>query len=80
MGELGNRFGELMARMAQGDAERFPAVGQQNVAIRELLEAVTAAPAEMAPAAAVTPPGRRRRAASLQRATTTRSRPAALAA
>jgi hypothetical protein len=44
MGELSDRFGELMARMAKGDAELFRAVGEQNAAIRQLVEEV--APAE----------------------------------
>jgi len=40
MGELSNRFGELMARMAKGDAEFFRTVGEQNAAIRQLVEEV----------------------------------------
>jgi hypothetical protein len=40
MGELSDRFGELMARMAKGDAELFRTVGEQNAAIRELVEEV----------------------------------------
>ncbi|MCP9848976.1 hypothetical protein [Cyanobium sp. Morenito 9A2] len=44
MGELSDRFGELMARMANGDAELFRTVGDQNAAIRQLVEEV--APAE----------------------------------
>ncbi|NBQ20954.1 MAG: hypothetical protein EBU30_04565 [Synechococcaceae bacterium WB6_3B_236] len=46
MGELSNRFGELMARMAKGDAELFRTVGEQNAAIRQLVEEVV--PAELA--------------------------------
>ncbi|MCP9826980.1 hypothetical protein KBZ19_00550 [Synechococcus sp. L2F] len=46
MGELSDRFGELMARMAKGDAELFRTVGEQNAAIRQLVEEV--APAELA--------------------------------
>jgi len=41
MGELSDRFGELMARMAKGDAELFRTVGEQNAAIRQLVEEVT---------------------------------------
>jgi hypothetical protein len=41
MGELSERFGELMARMAKGDAELFRTVGEQNAAIRELVDQVT---------------------------------------
>lgn len=40
MGELSDRFGELMARMAKGDADLFRTVGQQNAAIRQLVEEV----------------------------------------
>ena len=40
MGELSDRFGELMARMAKGDAELFRTVGEQNAAIRQLVEEV----------------------------------------
>ena len=46
MGELSDRFGELMARMAKGDAELFRTVGEQNAAIRQLVEEV--APADLA--------------------------------
>jgi hypothetical protein len=46
MGELSDRFAELMARMAKGDAELFRTVGEQNAAIRQLVEEV--APAELA--------------------------------
>jgi hypothetical protein len=41
MGELSDRFGELMARMAKGDAELFRTMGEQNAAIRQLVEEVT---------------------------------------
>ena len=44
MGELSDRFGELMARMAKGDADLFRTVGDQNAAIRQLVDEV--APAE----------------------------------
>jgi len=40
MGELSDRFGELMARMAKGDAELFRTVGEQNASIRQLVEEV----------------------------------------
>jgi hypothetical protein len=40
MGELSDRFGELMARMAKGDAELFRTLGEQNAAIRQLVEEV----------------------------------------
>ena len=45
MGELSDRFGDLMARMAKGDAELFRAVGEQNAAIRQLVDEVTPASA-----------------------------------
>ena len=41
MGELSDRFGELMARMAKSDAELFRTVGEQNAAIRQMVEEVT---------------------------------------
>ena len=54
MGDLSNRFGALMARMAKGDAELFRTVGEQNAAIRELVEEVAPAlPAETKTAAAL---------------------------
>ena len=43
MGELSDRFGDLMARMAKGDAELFRVVGEQNSAIRQLVEEVVPA-------------------------------------
>ena len=54
MGDLSNRFGALMARMAKGDAELFRTVGEQNAAIRELVEEVAPGlPAETKTAAAL---------------------------
>ena len=54
MGELSDRFGDLMARMAKGDAELFRAVGEQNAAIRQLVEEVVpASPARALEAAAL---------------------------
>jgi hypothetical protein len=44
MGDLSDRFGALMARMAKGDAELFRTVGEQNAAIRELVEELAPAP------------------------------------
>ncbi len=40
MGELSDRFGALMARMAQTDAELFRTIGAQNADIRQLLDEV----------------------------------------
>jgi hypothetical protein len=48
MGELSDRFGELMARMAKGDADLFRTVGEQNAAIRQLVEESTPAQSEPA--------------------------------
>lgn len=42
MGELSDRFGQLMARMAKGDAELFRTVAEQNAAIRQLVGEVAA--------------------------------------
>jgi hypothetical protein len=54
MGDLSDRFGALMARMAKGDAELFRTVGEQNAAIRELVEELAPAlPAETNTAAAL---------------------------
>jgi hypothetical protein len=54
MGDLSDRFGALMARMAKGDAELFRTVAEQNAAIRELVEEGAAAlPAETKTAAAL---------------------------
>ena len=54
MGELSDRFGDLMARMAKGDAELFRVVGEQNSAIRQLVEEVVpASPAREWEAAAL---------------------------
>jgi hypothetical protein len=56
MGDLSDRFGELMARMAKGDAELFRTVGEQNAAIRELVEEVAPAiPSGTLTAAALNP-------------------------
>ena len=44
MGELSDRFGALMARMAKGDAELFRTLAEQNAAIRELVDEVAPAP------------------------------------
>lgn len=54
MGDLSDRFAALMARMAKGDAELFRTVGEQNAAIRELVEELAPAlPAETNTAAAL---------------------------
>ena len=38
MGELSDRFADLMARMAKSDAELFRTIGQQNKSIRQLVD------------------------------------------
>lgn len=38
MGELSDRFAELMARMAKTDAELFRTIGQQNTSVRQIVE------------------------------------------
>ena len=54
MGELSDRFAELMARLAKSDAELFRAVGAQNANLRQLVDDL--APATT-PAAALAPAG-----------------------
>ena len=50
MGELSDRFAELMARMAKSDAELFRTIGEQNASVRkmvvDLVPATEASPAE----------------------------------
>ena len=41
MGELSERFAELMARMAKGDADLFRTLGEQNASVRQLVEDLT---------------------------------------
>jgi hypothetical protein len=43
MGELSDRFGALMARMAKTDAELFRTLGEQNSAVRSMVEDLTTA-------------------------------------
>lgn len=38
MAELSQRFAALMARLAQGDAELFRTLGEQNASVRQLVE------------------------------------------
>ncbi|MFN9659005.1 MAG: hypothetical protein ACK6BC_01275 [Cyanobacteriota bacterium] len=60
MGELSDRFGELMARLAKGDADIYRTIGAQNARVRQLVD-------EHAPAApeAPLPPASPRAAAAL---------------
>ena len=38
MGELSDRFAELMARMAKTDAELFRTMGEQNASVRQMVD------------------------------------------
>jgi hypothetical protein len=49
MGELSDRFGELMARLAKSDADLFRTVGAQNASLRQQVEDL--APPAVAPSA-----------------------------
>ena len=57
MGELSDRFAELMARMAKSDAELYRTIGEQNASVRQMVDDLvppddaTAAPANAALAA-----------------------------
>lgn len=53
MGELSDRFAELMARLAKSDADLFRTIGAQNASVRQLADDL--APAQAA--AALTPAG-----------------------
>lgn len=59
MGELSERFAELMARLARSDAELFRAIGAQNAHVRQLVDdlapAAPESPAALAPAAGLLP-------------------------
>ena len=49
MGELSERFAEVMARMAKTDADLFRTIGQQNNSIRQIAE-------ELAPSGEINEP------------------------
>jgi hypothetical protein len=59
MGELSDRFGELMARLAKSDADLFRTIGAQNASIRQLVDdfapVEAPSPAALAPAALLPP-------------------------
>jgi hypothetical protein len=55
MGELSDRFAALMARLAKSDAEFFRAVGEQNAAVRDLVDDLAAAVDGSSEALASTP-------------------------
>jgi len=54
MGELSDRFAELMARMAKSDAELFRTIGEQNVSVRQMVDDL--APVQEASAQEVSTP------------------------
>lgn len=54
MGELSERFAELMARMAKGDADLFRTLGEQNAAMRQLVDDLTTSAVSAPQTAAVT--------------------------
>jgi hypothetical protein len=55
MGELSDRFGELMARLAKSDAELFRAIGEQNATVRRLVDDLAPGAARPAEPLALTP-------------------------
>jgi hypothetical protein len=62
MGELSDRFAQLMARLAKSDADLFRAIGAQNASIRHLVDdfapaTTPAMTAAMTPAAVLAPAG-----------------------
>lgn len=58
MGELSDRFAELMARLAKSDADLFRTIGAQNASVRQLVDdlAPASAAAALNPAAGLLPP------------------------
>jgi len=54
MGELSDRFAELMARMAKSDAELFRTIGEQNASVRQMVDDLAPLP-EVSTAEASTP-------------------------
>lgn len=65
MGELSERFAELMARLAKSDADLFRTIGAQNASVRQLVDDLApvatgvpaAAPGALEAPAALTPAG-----------------------
>lgn len=64
MGELSDRFADLMARMAKSDADLFRTIGEQNASVRQMVDdlapteeaiATHSANAALAPAALLPP-------------------------
>ncbi|MFM1800571.1 MAG: hypothetical protein RLZZ117_2849 [Cyanobacteriota bacterium] len=56
MGELSDRFGELMARLANSDAELFRAIGEQNATVRQLVDDLAPVAERASAAPALLPP------------------------
>jgi hypothetical protein len=54
MGELSDRFAELMARMAKSDAELFRTIGEQNASVRQMVDDLVPMP-EATPVEASSP-------------------------
>jgi hypothetical protein len=54
MGELSDRFAELMARMAKSDAEIYRTIGEQNASVRQMVDDLAPMP-EATPVEASTP-------------------------
>ncbi|MFN5160741.1 MAG: hypothetical protein ACK5IA_02510 [Cyanobacteriota bacterium] len=49
MGELSDRFAELMARMAKSDADLFRTIGEQNASVRLMVSDLTAGDSQPTP-------------------------------
>lgn len=56
MGELSDRFADLMARLAKSDAELFRALGEQNATVRRLVDDLAPVDARSTDALPSSPP------------------------
>ena len=54
MGELSDRFADLMARMAKSDADLFRTIGEQNASVRQMVDDLAPAAQDIAGAPANT--------------------------
>ena len=54
MGELSDRFADLMARMAKSDADLFRTIGEQNASVRQMVDDLAPAAEDIAGAPANT--------------------------
>lgn len=54
MGELSDRFADLMARMAKSDADLFRTIGEQNASVRQMVDDLAPAAEDIAGARANT--------------------------